>query len=399
MKYIELVKGLFTDVHVARAKQLDPYVAYSIEDDRLMCNLPHEPQEPVVYGSYVTFTAEEDNSSVGLELLSTNQTLEYSTDTTTWNTFDTTTNISLNNRDKVHIRGMLGADNTSSKYTQFKMSGKIAASGNCNALWNYEDLNAPLKAYCGYYMFYGCTSLTTAPELPATELAEGCYRYMFSGCSSLTTAPELPATTLAEWCYNNTFYGCTSLTTAPELPATTLAGRCYNCMFFGCTSLTTAPEILPATELADYCYYNMFNGCTSLTTAPELPATTLAVRCYYGMFDRCTSLTTAPEILPATELTTFCYYGMFYKCTSLTTAPELPATTLSNNCYQLMFYGCTSLNHITCLATDISAGSCTYYWVDGVSSTGTFVKHPDMNNWTTGVGGIPNGWRVENAEL
>jgi hypothetical protein len=60
-------------------------------------------------------------------------------------------------------------------------------------------------------MFDGCTSLTTAPELPATTLADYCYEYMFYGCTSLTTAPELPATTLNESCYENMFQGCTSL--------------------------------------------------------------------------------------------------------------------------------------------------------------------------------------------
>ena len=86
-------------------------------------------------------------------------------------------------------------------------------------------------------MLYDCTSLVTAPELPATTLADSCYFYMFDGCTSLVTAPELPATTLANSCYESMFYGCTSLTTAPELPATTLAGSCYGYMFYGCTSL------------------------------------------------------------------------------------------------------------------------------------------------------------------
>jgi hypothetical protein len=85
------------------------------------------------------------------------------------------------------------------------------------------------------------------------------------------------------------FQGCTSLITAPELPATTLAGSCYDSMFYGCTSLTTAPE-LPATTLVNHCYYRMFDGCTSLTTAPELPATTLTSYCYYLMFNGCSKL-------------------------------------------------------------------------------------------------------------
>ena len=59
------------------------------------------------------------------------------------------------------------------------------------------------------------------------------------------------------------FYGCTSLTTAPALPATTLANFCYSGMFHNCTSLTTAPA-LPATTLTNNCYRNMFNNCKSL---------------------------------------------------------------------------------------------------------------------------------------
>ena len=214
--------------------------------------------------------------------------------------------------------------------------------GACTSLAVAPDLPATtLATYCYYSMFNGCTSLTTAPELPATTLANECYYYMFNGCKSLTTAPELPATTLAQSCYTYMFSNCTSLTTPPELPATTLMSWCYQYMFSGCTSLTTAPE-LPATTLATYCYQNMFYGCTSLTTAPELPATTLADRCYQNMFRGCTSLT-APSELPATTLATYCYQNMFYGCTSLTTAPELPAITLATYCYSNMFYGCTGI--------------------------------------------------------
>ena len=60
-------------------------------------------------------------------------------------------------------------------------------------------------------MFYRCTSLINAPELPATTLANYCYYYMFEGCSSLINAPELPATVLADYCYQYMFNGCTKL--------------------------------------------------------------------------------------------------------------------------------------------------------------------------------------------
>ena len=87
------------------------------------------------------------------------------------------------------------------------MTGKIAASGNINSLLEENEETARTislegKNYCYNGMFNGCTSLTTAPELPATTLANNCYSMMFWNCTSLTQAPELPATTLAERCYN-----------------------------------------------------------------------------------------------------------------------------------------------------------------------------------------------------
>ena len=112
-------------------------------------------------------------------------------------------------------------------------------------------------------MFSDCTSLTTAPELPALNLAQSCYDDMFQGCTSLTQAPALPATTLVKNCYGYMFKGCTSLTQAPALPATTLADSCYAFMFGYCTSLTQAPE-LPATQLVQGCYRYMLSGCKKL---------------------------------------------------------------------------------------------------------------------------------------
>ena len=169
----------------------------------------------------------------------------------------------------------------------------------------------------------------------------------------------------------NLFKNNTQLTSAPELPATTLADHCYEGMFRVCTSLATAP-VLPATPLAASCYFSMFVGCSALTTAHELPAKTLAEHCYDAMFFECTSLTTAPE-LPATTLATRCYDGMFRGCTSLTTA-VLPAKTLVAGCYQTMFWDCTNLSNLTMLATDVYAkdennNPCTVDWLYNAGSS------------------------------
>ena len=75
-------------------------------------------------------------------------------------------------------------------------------------------------------MFSGCTSLTTAPELPAGSLAGGCYQNMFSNCTSLTTAPTLPAYELVAGCYQNMFYGCSKLSSVTMLANDVSAQDC-----------------------------------------------------------------------------------------------------------------------------------------------------------------------------
>lgn len=174
----------------------------------------------------VTFIAEE-YSTIKLDKKSSFQTLEYSTDMNTWNTLDIETTITLANKgDKVYLRGILDGENDYGNYTQFKMTGKIAARGNCNALWNYNDLEAPLKSHCGNGMFYNCTSLTSAPELPATKLAYCCYHAMFLSCTSLVEAPELPATMLFGSSYKDMFRGCYNLNKITCLATNMSAGNC-----------------------------------------------------------------------------------------------------------------------------------------------------------------------------
>ena len=124
---------------------------------------------------------------------------------------------------------------------------------SCDKLISAENLILPqeLVRECYVAMFSGCTSLTVAPELPATILADGCYCRMFSGCTSLATAPELPATTLAIYCYSEMFSDCTLLTAAPTLPAITLVQYCYNHMFYSCSKLNYIKAMFTTTQLED----------------------------------------------------------------------------------------------------------------------------------------------------
>jgi hypothetical protein len=177
---------------------------------------------------------------------------------------------------------------------------------------------------------------------------------------------------------------------------TSVPNYAFYLLFGGSNVVNVSKTFLPATTLGQNCYNRMFSDCSYLIVAPELPATTLANNCYYMMFLNCPSLTTVPSELPALTLANYCYRYMFSGCSSLVNAPELPALTLVPYCYYGMFTNCSKLNYIKMLATDISASNCLGYWLNGVASSGTFVKNPAMKSLPTGTGGVPSGWTVVN---
>ena len=322
---------------------------------------------------YVTFKAEQAQTfKMTPKYGYTISGLEYSVNGGEWKNVVADTGVDFGG-DKGNLRlrgtntnGTASADDPYSTIKFTDLNVKVACTGDIRTLldWkNYSTVETQNARFCN--LFQGCSVLTSAPELPATTLADNCYSAMFEGCSVLTSAPKLPATTLALGCYSSMFSDCTSLKSAPTLSATTLALSCYSSMFSNCTSLTSAPT-LSATTLADYCYSEMFNGCTSLTSAPTLSATTLANSCYRGMFNGCTSLESAPK-LPAETLAEDCYCYMFSNCTSLKSAPTLSATTLAKGCYRGMFYGCTILTSVTMLAPKdqiTSKDACCNGWLE-----------------------------------
>ena len=265
---------------------------------------------------YVTFKAEQAQTfKMTPQYGYTISGLEYSVNGGEWKKVVADTGVDFGgDKGNLRLRGTNHngtADDSGCSTITFDSNVKVACTGDIRTLldWkNYSTVETQNARFCN--LFEGRSVLTSAPELPATMLANNCYSAMFSGCTSLTSAPKLPATTLAIGCYSNMFSGCTSLTSAPTLSATTLADYCYNGMFSGCTSLKSAPT-LSATTLAESCYNEMFSGCTSLKFAPTLSATTLAKSCYSGMFYSCTILTSVTMLAPKDQITSKedCCYG------------------------------------------------------------------------------------------
>ena len=359
-----------------------------------MAALQVQPQIQEDKTPYLTFIADAEQT---LTMSKAVATLEYSVDGKEWNALGTTTITFGGNKGKLQLRGKssIGTSeavaNNNDFYStiSFGNTTAVSCSGDIRTLLDYENYTTTSTINARFYgLFKNCTSLTTAPDLPAEDLANMCYAYMFYNCTSLIEAPELPADmvphggyyhmfekcsnlkiapklpamTVGSVGYNTMFAGCTSLVEAPELPATTLEGENhYACMFMNCTSLKKTPTILPSMIATMNCYANMFDGCVNITTAPELPATTLHDWCYDMMFQGCVNLINVPEELPATKLSVICYRYMFSGCEKLKKSPKLPAKELAERCYMGMFTGCTSLEIAPELpATELTAGCYTH---------------------------------------
>ena len=250
---------------------------------------------------------------------------------------------------------------------------KVACTGDIRTLLDYSNYkNVNTSQACFANLFNHCVVLTSAPDLPATELAFGCYADMFNWCPYLKYAPELPATKLSYQCYQRMFWGCTRLKKAPKLPAKELAFSCYNGMFMYCYWLQEAPE-LPATTLAEQCYMDMFAYCY-LKKAPKLPATTLKSNCYTCMFSNCIELTEAPE-LPAQQLGVFCYSRMFESCSKLASVTMLaPSTEIE------------------------STGNCVTGWLENAGTDPNVqsrtLKLQDKNAYDATKAQLPTNWQI-----
>ena len=206
---------------------------------------------------YVTFKAEEAQT---FKMTTTGtyeiKGLEYSVNNGEWKTVVANTEVPFGgDKGDLRLRGTNhnGTAKDESYYSTIKFTDKtvnVACTGDIRTLldWkNYNIVKTDNARFCS--LFETCSVLTSAPELPATKLADCCYYYMFYKCTNLTSAPVLPATTLAQECYSNMFTECTNLTSAPELPATKLAVHCYYGMFSSCPKLSSVTMLAPKSEI------------------------------------------------------------------------------------------------------------------------------------------------------
>ena len=188
---------------------------------------------------YVTFSAKEAQ-----EVMLNDQkhhiinTMDYSTDYGKhWSNFSPDQPYAFGKTTRLMLRGNnpngTAIENTDKKgianyaYFSFINDAEVACSGDIRTLVNKEEYaSADSKEVRFYGLFQYCTTLTSAPELPATALANDCYGQMFICCDKLKKAPQLPAEQLAARCYAYMFGACESLKAVTMLATDVSAEDC-----------------------------------------------------------------------------------------------------------------------------------------------------------------------------
>lgn len=169
------------------------------------------------YTPYVTFTA----NGWQVFKMTTNENykitgLEYSVNGGDWITVteDSRVNFGAEYGD-LRLRGKNpdGTATNSSLYSTIVFSidnVNVACTGDIRTLLNWESyktVDTNKARFC--WLFKNCSVLTSAPELPATTLAQLCYYSMFYGCKKLSTVTMLAPSgqITSSYAFTNWLYG------------------------------------------------------------------------------------------------------------------------------------------------------------------------------------------------
>ena len=214
---------------------------------------------------YITFKADaEQKFKMTTERDYTISELEYSVKDGEWTPVVANTEVPFGgDKGDLRLRGKNpnGTAKDNSNYSNIRFTNedvKVACTGDIRTLldWNnYNKVETKNAKFCR--LFENCRVLTSAPELPATKLADHCYYNMFCNCTSLTSAPVLPATKLADECYNGMFYGCTKLSTVTMLALGSEITSKLDCVYDWLDDAGTDPSVTTRTlKVQDAAAYN-----------------------------------------------------------------------------------------------------------------------------------------------
>lgn len=146
-------------------------------------------------------------------------------------------------------------------------------------------------------------------------------------------------------------------------------------------------------------YFKVYGNIMSLISRTGFEEMTVAPsdRGVFSWLFMDTNVVEAKNLVLPAAAGDICFNRMFANCVLITESPVIPEQAAAGiSTYFAMFSGCTSLNKVTALMTNLGTNG-TSSWMDGVAQTGTFIKNPNMNSWSSGASGIPTGWTIVNA--
>ena len=255
-------------------------------------------------------------------------------------------------------------------------------------------------------MFSGCTSLTTAPALPATTLAMSCYGSMFEGCSNLASitcaATDISAflctkqwldgvaatgtfigSSEAGWTENSssgipsgwtlldysvplTFKAMTAGAQVSFTLASTVSGVQYS------TDGSTWTDYVSGTPitLANVGDMVMFRGDNAGYYASSSDYSHFSCTEACSIYGNIMSLVSSTNFATATTLTADDAFRELFRGNSNLRSDAskelvLPATTLSLYCYRSLFSNCTGLTSAPALPATTLSDGCYYYMFSG----------------------------------
>lgn len=277
-------------------------------------------------------------------------------------------------------------------------------------------------------MFENCTSLTTAPELPATTLADYCYNRMFKGCSSLNEitlgytgnfdsmyfgnwVDGVAASGTLYYAGSDTTTGASAIPTGWTVTAPAYGGLTFTAREAGSTVKMMAQGSAPSVSLQystnsglSWNNYTMGDTLTLTNIGDKVcfkaTTTNSAMASYainnYNKFVMTGQIAASGNINSllnenydaVTTCPTLAYVGLFDGCTGLVDAQDLilASTTASQNSYgHYMFRNCTNLvNGPQIMATNFTSD----YWIgenmfNGCSSLASVKIYTTSSSWVS----------------
>lgn len=197
---------------------------------------------------------------------------------------------------------------------------------------NYTGTN---KLNCSS-MFYGCTSITSLPNILFNKISDASSMFQLTGITSLNNISIDVLTP------SNMFNKCSFLTDVTNVEF--LNCKMANNIFSDCSNLEHISLIISSTE-QDLNHEGNFAGCKKLTTCDLTITSTSNELILSNMFANCLTLTDVNITITNGQL--FNASDMFYNCISLQSLPSINYEMITNS--HQMFYNCINIYSVPAL--------------------------------------------------